>query len=48
MKGGHSEVGKLDPGPYFRKKDDSYPKKGYTSPLNWHPHLKNPGGLSRA
>jgi len=39
MRGTHSEVGKVDLGPYLREKDDSCLKKGYTSPLNSSPHL---------
>ena len=48
MRGGHSEVGKVDPGPYFREKDSGCLKKDYTSPLNSSPHSKNQVGLSRA
>jgi len=33
MRGRHSEVEKVDLGPYIRGKDDSCPKKGYTSPM---------------
>jgi hypothetical protein len=43
----HSEVGKGEPGPYIRGKDDSCSKKGYTSPLNSPPSFKNQAGLSR-
>ena len=39
MRGGHSEVGKVDLGPYLCEKDDSCLKKRYTSPLNSSPHL---------
>lgn len=48
MGGAHSEVGKAGLGPYLRENDDSCLKKGYTSPLNSSPYLKNQAGLSRA
>ena len=37
-------MGKVDQGPYFREKGGSCSEKDYTSPLNWHPHLKNHEG----
>jgi len=39
-RGKHSEVGKVELGPYIRGKDDSCSKKSYTSPLNSPPSLK--------
>jgi len=33
MRGGHSEMGKSEPGPYIGGKDDNCPEKDYTSPL---------------
>jgi len=44
MRGGPSEVGKVELGPYIRGKDDSCSKKGYTSPLNSSPTFKNQAG----
>lgn len=41
MRGTDSEVGKGDLGPYLHERGDSCLKKGYISPLNSHPHLKN-------
>lgn len=35
------EVGVVDLGPYVREKDDSWLKKGYTTPLNFSPHLNS-------
>jgi len=37
MRGRHSEVGKVALGLYIRGRDDSWVKKGYTSPLNSPP-----------
>ena len=48
MRGRHLEVGNEELGAYFRGKDDRYMKKGYASPLNSSPNLKNKAPMSKA